>query len=165
MAPERALPPVGPAARFFEDLAVGEVFTTQGRTVTEADGLAWAMFTGDMNPMHVDDEFARRHALFGGRFPPGLMAVAMASGLKERLGLFAGTGMAIRRQTVEYRSPVLFGDTIAVEVEVVGRERRPGRPYGRVDMTYRIVKGDGTVAVEGEWEMFVACRDDAQARP
>ena len=77
--------PIGPAARFFEDFSEGDEFVTQGRTLTETDLMSWAMFTGDMNSMHVDEDFASEYGLFGGRFPPGLMAVAIASGLWERL--------------------------------------------------------------------------------
>lgn len=150
--------PIGPAARFFDDLAVGDEFVTQGRTVTDVDGTFWAMFTGDMNPMHVDDVFAREHGLFGGRFPPGLMTVAIASGLNERLGLFVGTGLAMLGQTVRYRKPVLPGDTIRVELVVRGRTPHPRRPAGTVEFGYRIVKTDGTVCVEGEWTIMLARR-------
>lgn len=150
--------PVGPSARFFEDFKPGDRFVTQGRTVTQADGLFWAMFTGDMNPMHVDEEFASRHGLFGGRFPPGLMAVAIASGLKERLGLTAGTGLAMLEQTIQYKSPVLFGDTIHVVLIVKEAESHPAKPRGTVRFHYEVVKGDGTVAIEGDWVMVVAAR-------
>lgn len=149
---------VGPSARFFEDFKPGDRFVTQGRTVTQADGLFWAMFTGDMNPMHVDEEFASRHGLFGGRFPPGLMAVAIASGLKERLGLTAGTGLVMLEQTIRYKSPVLFGDTIHVVLLVKEVEPHPAKPRGTVRFHYEVVKGDGTVAIEGEWVMVVAAR-------
>lgn len=151
-------PPTGPAARWFEDFAVGDVFETQGRTVSETEVSAWAMFTGDMNPMHVDEEFASAHGLYGRRFPPGLAAVALASGLQERLGLFAGTGLAMRRQTIEYRTPVLIGDTIHVRLEVRGLEPHPRRPAGTVTCRYEILKADGTVAVEGDWVIFVVRR-------
>jgi len=150
--------PVGPAARFFDDLAVGDAFVTQGRTVAEVDGTFWAMFTGDMNPMHVDGPFAREHGLYGGRFPPGLMAVAIASGLNERLGLFVGTGLAMLGQTVRYRTPVLPGDTIRVELVVRDRSPHPRRPAGTVEFGYRIVKDDGSVCVEGEWSILLASR-------
>lgn len=152
--------PVGPAARFFEDLPPGTRIVTQGRTVTTTDGLLWAMFTGDMNPMHVDEEFARAHGLFGGRFPPGLMVVALASGLKERTGAFAGTGLAMLRQTVEYRRAVLPGDTVHVELDVRAAERETGKGRGRVTFDYRVVTQDAEVAIEGEWVMLVRARDD-----
>ena len=149
---------LGPAARFLEDFTTGERIVTQGRTVTEADGLFWAMFSGDMNPMHVDYEFANRHGIFGGAFPPGLASIAIASGLMERLGLGAGTALAIIEQTIRYKAPVLFGDTIRLEV-VVGEVRPHAvKPQGKVRFDYQIVRGDGTVMVEGEWLWLFASR-------
>lgn len=157
------LPPIGPAARYFEDFTLGEAFVTQGRTFTQADGLFWAMFTGDMNPMHVDSEFAQEHGIFGGVFPPGLAAVAIASGLNERLGLFVGTGLAMTGQTVRYRKPVLPGDTVKVRLEVKSLTPHPRRPAGTAEFAYQIVKGDGTVCVEGEWGILLAARTTAVA--
>ena len=75
------MPPVGPNAKYFEDFKVGDKFQTQGRTFTAADGLFWSMYSGDMNPMHVDNEFAKQYGIFGGLFPPGLAVVGIASGL------------------------------------------------------------------------------------
>ncbi len=152
------MPPTGPAARFFDDLRVGETFVTQGRTFTPADGLLWAMYSGDMNPMHVDDEFAREYGVFGGTFPPGLAVVGIASGLNERLGLFVGTGLAMTGQTIRYRKPVLPGDTIRVRLEVRSLTPHPRRPAGTAEFGYQIVKSDETVCIEGEWGILLAAR-------
>lgn len=154
---------VGPAARWFEDFAVGDRLRTQGRTVSDTDRVVWAMFTGDMNPMHVDEEFARAHGLFGAAFPPGLMHVALASGLQERLGLFTGTGLAMRSQTIVYRSPAVVGDTIHVEMEVKEVRRHSSRPRGTLTFAYTILKQDGTTVLEGDWVIEVASRDGAAA--
>ena len=150
---------VGPSARYFEDFKLGERIVSQGRTITQADGLLWAMYTGDMNPMHVDHEFAAKHALFGGAFPPGLMAVAIAQGLNERLGLAAGTGLAILEHTIRYKTAVLFGDTIHLELVVTELKRHATKPRGTVHYSYQVLKGDGTVAVVGEWVWLFAARD------
>jgi acyl dehydratase len=157
--PEKEMPR-GPAARFFEDFSEGDEFVTQGRTVTETDLLNWAMFTGDMNPMHVDEDFASKYGLFGGRFPPGLMSVAIASGLWERLGLTAGTGLAVLERKIRYRSIILVGDTIHVTFRVKKLESRPGKASGKIFWYYEIVKGDGEVAIEGEWLLLVASKND-----
>lgn len=151
--------PVGSAARFFEDFAVGERLVTQGRTVTETDRVMWAMFTGDMNPMHVDAVYAAEHGLFGGAFPPGLMAVAIASGLKERLGLFTGTGLAMREQTIRYHHPALVGDTLHVELTVTATEARPAKAHGTVRFDYVVLDQHGRAIASGEWVMVVATRD------
>jgi acyl dehydratase len=152
-------PPVGPAARWFEDFAVGEVFHTQGRTVTATESTLWSMFTGDMNPVHVDADFARRHSAFGTTVPQGLLAVAIASGLQERLGIFTGTGMAMLGQTIRYRAPVLIGDTIAVRM-TVARLRPASRPgAGHVGFDYAIEVLDRIEdAVTGTLDILCACR-------
>jgi acyl dehydratase len=148
--------PFGPNARFFDDFTEGEEFVTQGRTITQNDGLFWAMFTGDMNPMHVDEDFASRYGLFGGRFPPGLMAVAIVSGLEERLGLTAGTGLAMIEQTIRYKTPVLFGDTIHAKIRIQKKEAHPKKPRGKIYFHYEILKGNEELAIEGEWVMLVS---------
>jgi acyl dehydratase len=150
--------PVGPAAKYFDDLTVGDQFRTQGRTFTATDGLLWAMYTGDMNPMHVDEEFAKEHGIFGGVFPPGLAIVGIASGLNERLGLFNGTGLAMTEQTIRYRKAVLPGDTISVILEVKDLKPHPKRPMGTATFGYQIVKSDGTLCIEGEWGIVLANR-------
>jgi acyl dehydratase len=154
-----AMVALGPSAKHFEDFAPGDVFVTQGRTVGEADLALWTMYTGDMNPMHVDDVYARENGLFGGRFPAGLMIVAIASGLQERLGLFTGTGLAMTEQTIKYHQAALLGDTIHERMTV--RECVPSRsrPAGRVLFDYEILRQDDTVCVSGSVGYFVAGRD------
>ena len=47
-------------ARYFDDLEVGDSFTTKGRTITEADLVNFAALTWDTYPLHVDAEWASR---------------------------------------------------------------------------------------------------------
>lgn len=150
----------GPAARFFEDIAVGDVFETQGRTISDVENTTWAMFTGDMNPMHVDDVFAREHGLFGGRFPAGLAIVAIASGLVERLGLFSGTGLAMTDQSISYHAPVLIGDTVRVRLSAVERTPSHSRPAGRVRFAYEILASDDRRCISGEMTYLLASRTE-----
>ena len=140
---------LGPSARYFEEFAPGDEFLTQGRTIGETDNTIWAMFSGDMNPMHVDDEYARAHGLFGGRFPAGLMVVGVASGLQERLGLFTGTGLAMLSQTIEYHTAVVLGDTIHERMIVTECTPSKSRPAGRVTFRYEILRQDDTICISG----------------
>ncbi len=150
--------PIGSTAKHFEDFTTGDSFVTQGRTLTDVDNTLWTMFTGDMNPMHVDEVHAREHGLYGGRFPAGLLAVAVASGLNERLGMFAGTGLAMTQQSVTYRKPVLIGDTIAVRLTVTETLPKNGRPFGAVTFGYEIVRQDDDVCIDGSWTIIVKSR-------
>jgi len=158
-------PPIGPNAKWYEDFAVGDRFVTTGRTITETDAVFWAMFTGDMSPGHVDDEFAKEFGLYGGKFPPGLAAVAIASGLKERLGILSGTGLSVTEQTIRFKSPALIGDTIHAELTVQAVSPHPSQPRGRVTMRYEVLKADGTLVAEGEWGLVVAARAAASPSP
>lgn len=108
--------------------------------------------------MHVDYDYAVKHGLFGGAFPPGLATIAIASGLMERLGLSAGTGLAIIDQTIRYKAPVLFGDTIRLELVV--QEIRPHavKAQGKVSFDYQIVRSESEVVIEGEWRWLFASR-------
>jgi acyl dehydratase len=96
----------------FEDLEVGARFTTRGRTVTEADVVAFAGLTGDHHPQHTDAEWAAQSP-FGQRIVHGMLLVSYAVGL---VPLDPGRVVALRRlRDVVFKRPVLFGDTIRVE--------------------------------------------------
>jgi len=149
---------VGPSARYFEDFSPGDEFVTQGRTISDVENTMWAMFTGDMNPMHVDDEYAREFGLFEGRFPAGLMLVGIASGLTERLGMFSGTGLAMIDQTIVYHRAVQLGDTVRVRLRVVECTPSRSRPAGRVRFEYSVIKHDDELCISGEQTILLASR-------
>jgi acyl dehydratase len=146
---------VGPSARYFEDFAPGDEFLTQGRTIGDADNTIWTMFSGDMNPMHVDNEYAREFGMFGGRFPAGLMVVAVASGLQERMGLFQGTGLAMISQSIDYHTAVLLGDTIRVRMVVTECVPSRSKPAGKVTFRYEILRQDDAVCVSGDTTYYL----------
>lgn len=99
----------------FEDLEVGESFATRGRTVTEADVVAFAGLTGDHHPQHSDAEWAAASP-FGERIAHGMLIVSYAVGL---VPLDPTRVLALRRlRDVVFKRPVGFGDTIHVEGKV-----------------------------------------------
>lgn len=148
-------------SRHFEDFAVGDRFETQGRTITQTEHALWSMFTGDLNPIHVDEHFARTRSIFDGTVPQGLLVVALASGLQERLGILRSTGRAMLAQTIRYRSPAMVGDTIWVELTVAEKTPRPGEDAGRITFALRVLKHpDGQTVVEGDLTVLVARRSD-----
>jgi acyl dehydratase len=84
--------------------------------------------------------------------------LSMASGLQERLGLFAGTGRGLLDQTIRYRRAVQLGDTIHVRLTVREKTDRADRDWGRLVLGYEIVLSDGTVTIEGTQTVLVANR-------
>lgn len=86
------------------------------RTITEADIVNFAGITGDFNPVHIDEEYARS-TLFKGRIAHGLFSASLVSNLLgNRL---PGPGCIYLRQSLHFLFPVRAGDTITAEVEIV----------------------------------------------
>jgi acyl dehydratase len=108
---------------FFDDLEIGQRFETAGRTVTEADVVAFAGISGDFNELHTNEEMMRS-SQFGTRIAHGALILSMVTGLRAQLGTFKDTIIAfveIRRW--RFVAPVFFGDTIRV-VSIV-QEMKP----------------------------------------
>ncbi len=97
---------------YIEDFAAGQTLLTAGRTVTEADVVAFAGLSGDFNSIHTDAEYAQRTP-YGQRIAHGLLVFSMASGLAVRTGVLDGTVMAfLGIEDWKFVKPVLIGDTI-----------------------------------------------------
>ena len=95
-------------------LKIGEV-AEMSKTVTEKDILDYADMTGDYNPIHVDEEAAKK-TIFGGRIAHGVYALGLVSAV---LGTkMPGYGTIFLGQNVNYRLPIRIGDTIRAICEV-----------------------------------------------
>ena len=64
--------------QYFEDIQPGDEYLSPGRTVTEADIVAFAGLSGDYNVLHTDAEFMRT-SIFGERIAHGLLGLAIAA--------------------------------------------------------------------------------------
>src|SRR5260370_8991033 len=95
---------IGPNARYFEDFNIGDQWDTPRRTITEADIVNFAALTGDHNPIHTDEEYAK-HTIFGGRILHGPAGFAIATGLEFRLGIKEGTAVRFPRLTLAPTAP------------------------------------------------------------
>jgi acyl dehydratase len=109
---------------FLDDFEVGMTFETPGRTVTEADVVTFAGLSGDYNPLHTDEEFAKAGP-FGKRIAHGVLTLAVLTGLWERLGLLAGSAEAFYGiDKLRFTKPVFPGDTLRAVVKVVDKRER-----------------------------------------
>jgi acyl dehydratase len=148
---------------FFEDLPVGRTFRTIGRTVTEADITNFVNCTGMVEVLFTNLEFLREHSDIKGRVAPAALAYAMAEGLLVQATM-QHTGYAFLHMELNVEQPVLAGDTIHVECEVIDARpsrNRPGR--GLVRTRNRVVKQDGTVALTYTPLRMIKCRNAADA--
>jgi acyl dehydratase len=135
---------------YFEDVEIGFRFETPNRTVTEADLVAFAGVSGDFNPLHTDAVFAAG-TMYGERIAHGALVLSLATGLRQRVGLFDGTLMGLLEiRSWRFIAPVRIGDTIRVVNEVT--ELRPTSKPDRGLMVQRveILNQDDAVVVTGE---------------
>ena len=112
------------SGKTFDELKVGDRFVFTSITLTEAHIVLFAGISGDFNPLHLSEEFARR-GIFGGRVAHGMLTASIMSGAVGTL--LAGTAMALLDVAFRFVAPVRIGDTIQTEAEVL--EKRPSRQY------------------------------------
>ena len=99
---------------YFDDLAVGMRATIR-KTVENEDVIHFAELSGDHNPIHLSEHFARK-TRFGGRIVHGLYTASLISGV---IGMrLPGPGAVYISQTLNFRGPVKIGDLVDVSVEV-----------------------------------------------
>ena len=94
------------------------------KTVSESDVYLFAGITGDLNPVHVDEEFAKTTP-FGARVAHGPLTFSLCAGI---LGTeLPGVGTVAVTNQVTYEAPVYIGDTIAVRVEITALDPERNR--------------------------------------
>ena len=146
---------------YFEEFQVGDEIESVGRTITEADIVAFAALSGDWTQIHTDAEYARR-TQFGERIAHGLLGLSIASGLAVRLGFIEDTVIAFMKLgNWQFRAPIRIGDTIRVRATV--QETKPMRRLGGGYVTFKVAilnQRDETVQ-RGTWTMLVKFRPDA----
>lgn len=99
---------------FLEDLALGQCFE-KINVVSEDDISRFAEVSGDDNPLHVDEAYART-TLFKGRIAHGMISASYISAI---LGTqLPGAGSIYLSQSLKFRAPVRIGDSVVSRVEI-----------------------------------------------
>ncbi|MHA2053961.1 MAG: MaoC family dehydratase [Candidatus Hodarchaeales archaeon] len=102
----------------YEEIQVGQVAKYK-RLITGEDISAFAAVSGDENPIHMDEEFAKT-TMFKGRIAHGILSVSFISTtLANKL---PGPGSIYLKQEVTFLKPVRIGDTITTVVEVLDKK-------------------------------------------
>jgi 3-hydroxybutyryl-CoA dehydratase len=125
-----------------EELRVGDR-AEFSKTLSETDVYLYAGVTGDLNPAHINEEYAGK-TFFKTRIVHGMLLGGLISGvLGNKL---PGPGTIYIRQEMDFLAPVRFGDTVtaAVEIAEINREKK------RVTLKTTCVNQEGTVVLEGE---------------
>lgn len=141
-----------------EDFVVGEVRTSPARTVTETDVVTYSWVSGDTNPMHTDDVYARKSPV-GARIAHGTLGMSIVTGLSARMGDFDGTAIAaLGVDAWEFLGPIFIGDTVHLQTTIksVRMTSKPDR--GVVERLMELVNQDGTVVQRGIMRTMVYSR-------
>ena len=140
---------------YFEEFEVGQSISTVGRTVTEADIVAFAALSNDWTRIHTDAVYAAQHP-FGQRVAHGLLIVSIASGLVIRLGFIEETVLAFREiESWKFSLPVFIGDTVHVRATVTGIKALPRLGGGQVNFKVEVFNQDDRVVMKGIWSLLV----------
>ena len=122
----------------FEDLAVGDDVLSVSRVVTSDDVKRYADASGDQNPLHQDEDFARSVGF------PGIIAHGMFTmgHLARSLTDWLGDPSRLKRLSVQFRAPVFMGETIVAEGRVKSLD--PQTRTAVVDVWVRVERGGTT---------------------
>ncbi len=137
------------SALFLEDLSVGQSAELT-RTVQADDLVAFAAVTGDDNPVHLDEDFAKT-TQFGGRIAHGMLSAGYISAVIGT-GL-PGSGAIYLEQSLSFRRPVRIGDEVTARAEVTAIDGERGRVT--LATTCRV---SGKIVVDGEATIMVPRR-------
>ena len=119
------------------------------KTIEQSDIDAFARVTGDHNPVHVDEEFAKT-TRFGQRIAHGMLTASLISAvLANKL---PGEGSVYLGQTLQFVAPVFPGDEITARVTV--KEIREDKPIVKLETICMNQRGE--IVVRGEATVWAA---------
>lgn len=113
------------------------------KTITESDVYTFAGVTGDLNPAHVNEAYAKT-TRFGGRIAHGMLSAGLISAV---IGMqLPGPGTIYMKQSLSFRAPIRIGDTVTATVRVASFDPESRRAV----LTTTCESQDGIQLVSGE---------------
>ena len=118
-------------------------YDTFSKTISESDVYLYAGITGDLNPAHVDEEYAR-NTFFKSRIAHGMLTGGLISTVVGTK--LPGPGSIYREQNLVFLAPVRIGDTITARVEIVEVDTEKNKIILHTPCTNQ----EGTMVVDGK---------------
>lgn len=131
----------------FSEIQVGDKESIR-RTITEADIVNFAGVSGDFNPLHTDEEYAK-NTMFKGKIAHGFFTAALITNVVGNK--LPGPGSVYLKQDLRFLAPVRPGDTIVATAEVV--EKIEGKQRVRLRTTCTTQSGE--LVLDGEATLLV----------
>lgn len=118
------------------------------KTITESDVYTFAGLSGDLNPAHINEEYAK-NTRFGGRIAHGMLSAGLISAV---IGMqLPGPGTIYMGQTLKFLSPVRIGDTVTANVKVLSIDEDRRRAVLETTCTNQ----ENTLLVSGEAKVLL----------
>ena len=130
--------------KYYEELAVGDVYEHRpGRTVSEFDNTLWSLLSVNLQPLHLDANFAESTE-FGQRLVNSMFTLSTVVGLQVH-DLTLGTTVAnLGFEEITFPHPVFIGDTLYAETEILDKRLSESRDdSGIVTFEHRGKNQDG----------------------
>ena len=140
---------------YFDDFEVGQQWVSPRRTVTESDVIGFANMTGDMNPLHVDFDFASK-SHYRQPVAHGLLGLSWVAGLGSYFPNIKTLAFVAVRDW-EFHRPIYFGDTVYVET-VCKSKVVSGRRTGKVTWLRTLMNQRSQVVQQGIFETLVSIK-------
>jgi acyl dehydratase len=147
---------------YLEDFRPGQVFRSDAHIVTEQELLAFADISGDLSPLHTDEEYAKSTE-FGQRILHGPYGVATFLGALYRTHTVETTAVALLDTNWRYLQPIVVGDELVFEITITRCRRTSDGARGVVGRHIRLTRADGTILQEGTSSFLVLARDPTDA--
>lgn len=140
------------AGYYFDDLKLG-MNATVSRTITETDLRNFSGVSGDTNPMHLNEEYAKATP-FGGCIVHGMLTASLISAV---IGTkLPGPGCIYMNQTLKFLAPVRVGDTVYAKATIIALAPEKSRATLSTQCFVR-----DTMVIDGEALVKVPRKEDA----
>lgn len=149
--------------KYFEEIAIGDIAESSGRTITESDIMLFADFTGDHNPVHTNAEYAKG-TIYGEQVAHGLLGLSIAGGLAWHTGLLERTAEALIGMEWKFRNPIYIGDIIRLRAEVRKKKEMPRMNGGFVTFNATLLNQRGETVQKGTWTVLIRSRCDQEGQ-
>lgn len=142
---------------WFDDVEVGQQWTSQSRTVLQCDVSQFASMTGDFNPLHVDHDYAA-NSPYRQPIAHGLLGLSWVAGLGSTAPLMETVAFTSLKGW-NFLLPIYFGDTVHVHTQCCEKIPR-GRKAGQILWERKLINQKGQVVQKGQFETLVAVRPE-----
>lgn len=142
--------------RTYDELSVGDTASVS-HLITERDLILFASVSGDVNPVHLDEDFAAATP-FKGRIAHGMLSGALISAAIACE--LPGPGSIYIGQEMSFLRPVRLGDEIRIELEVLEK-----LPKNRLRIATRVINQQDKKVVDGVATVMAPTEKASMARP